>query len=138
MNNVYLKYKFLGLIVFLFICSFSVLFYVFYDFQKQKLNNAKREQIAKIENFFHKTIEKNLKNYSYELSSKILDNPDIILALKEQNKNKLEQLTIEKYSILLTKDPYITQMNFFSKDGTNLLRLQKLDLSGEGNDKLIV
>ena len=131
MNNVYLKYKFLGLIVFLFICSFSVLFYVFYDFQKQKLNNAKREQIAKIENFFHKTIEKNLKNYSYELSSKILDNPDIILALKEQNKNKLEQLTIEKYSILLTKDPYITQMNFFSKDGTNLLRLQKLDLSGD-------
>ena len=57
-------------------------------FKKQKLNNAKREQIAKIENFFHKTIEKNLKNYSYELSSKILDNPDIILALKEQNKNK--------------------------------------------------
>ena len=30
------------------------------------------------------------------------------------------------------KDEYITQMNFFfSKDKINILRLQKLDLSGE-------
>ncbi|MCG3680311.1 response regulator [Aliarcobacter butzleri] len=131
MNNISLKYKFLGLILFLFICSFSALFYIFYDFQKQKLNNAKNEQIGKIENFFYKTTEKNLKNYSYNLSNEILDDYNIIVALKEQNREKLEELTIKKYNILLKNDPYITQMNFFSKDGTNLLRLQKLDLSGD-------
>ncbi|WP_418186452.1 response regulator [Aliarcobacter lanthieri] len=131
MNKISLKYKFLSLIVFLFICSFSSLFYIFYDFQKQKLNSAKTEQIIKIENSFYKNIEKHLKDYSYELSNKILEDPKVIIAVKEQNKDKLEQLTVDKYNIFLTKDPYIRQMNFFFKDGTNLLRLHKLDLSGD-------
>lgn len=129
------KYKFLGLILFLFVCSFGILFYIFYDFQKQKLNNAKNEQIGKIENFFYKTTEKNLKNYSYALSNEILADYNIITALKEKNREKLEELTIKKYNILLKNDPYITQMNFFSKDGSNFLRLQKLNLSGDNSLK---
>ncbi|WP_418185960.1 response regulator [Aliarcobacter vitoriensis] len=131
MNEKYFKYKFLFLIIFLFICSFSALFYIFYDFQKQKLNSEKKEQIKKINNSFYKNIEKHLKDYSYELSNKILEDPKVIKAVKEQNKDKLEQLTIDKYNILLKKDPYIRQMNFIFKDGTNLLRLQNLDLSGD-------
>ncbi|RBQ31144.1 hypothetical protein CRU92_08210 [Arcobacter sp. FW59] len=131
MNEKYFKYKFLFLIISLFICSFSALFYIFYDFQKQKLNSEKKEQIKKINNSFYKNIEKHLKDYSYELSNKILEDQKVITAVKEQNKDKLEQLTIDKYNILLTKDPYIRQMNFFFKDGTNLLRLHKLDLSGD-------
>ena len=38
MKNYSLKYKFLGLIIFLFLFSFIAFFYIFYDFQKQKLN----------------------------------------------------------------------------------------------------
>ncbi len=61
MKNDSLKYKFLGLIIFLFICSFSSLVYIFYDFQKEKLIHLKDDNTNQIENFFYKTIEKKSK-----------------------------------------------------------------------------
>ena len=63
MKNYSLKYKFLGLIIFLFLSSFIAFFYIVYDFQKQKLKILKDEQILKIDNSFNKNIEKHLKNY---------------------------------------------------------------------------
>ena len=131
MKNYSLKYKFLGLIIFLFICSFSSLVYIFYDFQKERLIHAKDDNTNQIENFFYKTIEKNLKNYSFDISNNFLDDPDMIEAFKQKDKNKLEQLAFQKYKHLTIKDPYITQMNFFLKDGTHFLRLHKLDYSGD-------
>ena len=131
MKNYSLKYKFLGLIIFLFICSFSSLVYIFYDFQKERLIHAKDDNTNQIENFFYKTIEKNLKNYSFDISKKFLDDSDMIEAFKQKDKNKLEQLAFQKYKHLTIKDPYITQMNFFLKDGTHFLRLHKLDYSGD-------
>ena len=131
MKNYSLKYKFLGLIIFLFICSFSSLVYIFYDFQKESLIHAKDDNTNPIENFFYKTIEKNLKNYSFDISKKFLDDSDMIEAFKQKDKNKLEQLAFQKYKHLTIKDPYITQMNFFLKDGTHFLRLHKLDYSGD-------
>ena len=131
MKNYSLKYKFLGLIIFLFICSFSSLVYIFYDFQKERLIHLKDDHTNQIENFFYKTIEKNLKNYSFDISKKFLDDSDMIEAFKQKDKNKLEQLAFQKYKHLTIKDPYITQMNFFLKDGTHFLRLHKLDYSGD-------
>ena len=131
MKNYSLKYKFLGLIIFLFLFSFIAFFYIFYDFQKQKLKILKDEHTNKIESFFYKTIEKNLKNYSFDISKKFLDDSDMIEAFKQKDKNKLEQLAFQKYKHLTIKDPYITQMNFFLKDGTHFLRLHKLDYSGD-------
>lgn len=58
MKNYSLKYKFLGLIIFLFLSSFIAFFYIFYDFQKQELKILKDEQILKIDNSFNKNIEK--------------------------------------------------------------------------------
>ena len=129
--NISTKYKFSLLIIFLFICSFSSLVYIFYDFQKERLIHAKDDNTNQIENFFYKTIEKNLKNYSFDISNKFLDDPDMIEAFKQKDKNKLEQLAFQKYKHLTIKDPYITQMNFFLKDGTHFLRLHKLDYSGD-------
>ncbi|MCT7484225.1 response regulator [Aliarcobacter cryaerophilus] len=131
MKNYSLKYKFLGLIIFLFLSSFIAFFYIFYDFQKQKIKILKDEHTNQIENFFYKTIEKNLKNYSFDISKKFLDDSDMIEAFKQKDKNKLEQLAFQKYKHLTIKDPYITQMNFFLKDGTHFLRLHKLDYSGD-------
>ncbi|WNL23031.1 PAS domain S-box protein [Arcobacter cryaerophilus gv. pseudocryaerophilus] len=134
MKNDSLKYKFLGLIIFLFLSSFIAFFYIFYDFQKQKVNILKDEQILKIDNSFNKNIEKHLKSYYLDIARKIFDSEDdyeIKLAIKENDRKKLEKITAEKYDILVKKDEYITQMNFFSKDKINILRLQKLDLSGE-------
>ena len=129
--NISTKYKFSLLIIFLFICSFSSLVYIFYDFQKERLIHAKDDNTNQIENFFYKTIEKNLKNYSFDISNNFLDDPDMIEAFKQKDKNKLEQLAFQKYKHLTIKDPYITQMNFFLKDGTHFLRLHKLDYSGD-------
>ncbi|MCT7606652.1 response regulator [Aliarcobacter butzleri] len=134
MKNDSLKYKFLGLIIFLFLFSFIAFFYIFYDFQKQKVNILKDEQILKVDNSFNKNIEKHLKNYYLDIARKIFDSEDdyeIKLAIKENDRKKLEEIIAEKYDILVKKDKYITQMNFFSKDKINILRLQKLDLSGE-------
>ncbi|MGJ0297691.1 response regulator [Aliarcobacter cryaerophilus] len=129
--NISTKYKFALLIIFLFIYSFSSLVYIFYDFQKERLIHAKDDNTNQIENFFYKTIEKNLKNYSFDISKKFLDDSDMIEAFKQKDKNKLEQLAFQKYKHLTIKDPYITQMNFFLKDGTHFLRLHKLDYSGD-------
>ena len=52
--NIPTKYKFSLLIIFLFICSFSSLVYVFYDFQKEKLIHLKDDHTNKIESFFMK------------------------------------------------------------------------------------
>ncbi|MDN5103026.1 response regulator [Aliarcobacter butzleri] len=134
MKNYSLKYKFLGLIIFLFLFSFIAFFYIFYDFQKQKLKILKDEQILKIDNSFNKNIEKHLKNYYFDIAKKIFDSEDdyeIKLTIKENDRKKLEEIIAEKYDILVKKDKYITQMNFFSKDKINIFRLQKLDLSGE-------
>ena len=134
MKNYSLKYKFLGLIIFLFLSSFIAFFYIVYDFQKQKLKILKDEQILKIDNSFNKNIEKHLKNYYFDIAKKIFDSEDdyeIKLSIKENDRKKLEEIIAEKYDILVKKDEYITQMNFFSKDKINILRLQKLDLSGE-------
>ena len=134
MKNDSLKYKFLGLIIILFLFSFIAFFYIFYDFKKQKLKILKDEQILKIDNSFNKNIEKHLKNCYFDIAKKIFDSKDdyeIKLAIKENDRKKLEEITAEKYDILVKKDEYITQMNFFSKDKINILRLQKLDLSGE-------
>ena len=65
---------------------------------------------------------------------KIFDSEDdyeIKLAIKENDRKKIRGNNSRKYDILVKKDEYITQMNFFSKDKINILRLQKLDLSGE-------
>lgn len=129
--NISTKYKFSLLIVFLFICSFSSLVYVFYDFQKEKLIHLKDDHTNKIESFFYKTIEKNLKNYSLDISNTFLDDSSIREAFKQKDKNKLEQLAFQKYKLLTKKDQYITQMNFFLKDGTHFIRLHKLDYSGD-------
>ncbi|MGJ0362497.1 response regulator [Aliarcobacter cryaerophilus] len=129
--NIPTKYKFSLLIVFLFICSFSSLVYVFYDFQKEKLIHLKDDNTNQIESFFYKTIEKNLKNYSLDISNTFLDDSSIREAFKQKDKNKLEQLAFQKYKLLTKKDQYITQMNFFLKDGTHFLRLHKLDYSGD-------
>lgn len=129
--NIPTKYKFSLLIVFLFICSFSSLVYVFYDFQKEKLIHLKDDHTNKIESFFYKTIEKNLKNYSLDISNTFLDDSTIREAFKQKDKNKLEQLAFQKYKLLTKKDQYITQMNFFLKDGTHFIRLHKLDYSGD-------
>lgn len=129
--NIPTKYKFSLLIIFLFICSFSSLVYVFYDFQKEKLIHLKDDHTNKIESFFYKTIEKNLKNYSLDISNTFLDDSSIREAFKQKDKNKLEQLAFQKYKLLTKKDQYITQMNFFLKDGTHFLRLHKLDYSGD-------
>ena len=88
MKNDSLKYKFLGLIIFLFICSFSSLVYIFYNFQKESLIHAKDDNTNQIENFFYKTIEKNLKNYSFDISKKFLDDSDMIEAFKKKDKKK--------------------------------------------------
>src|SRR5574344_82237 len=129
--NIPTKYKFSLLIVFLFICSFSSLVYIFYDFQKEKLIHLKDDHTNKIESFFYETIEKNLKNYSLDISNTFLDDSTIREAFKQKDKNKLEQLAFQKYKLLTKKDQYITQMNFFLKDGTHFLRLHKLDYSGD-------
>lgn len=129
--NIPTKYKFSLLIVFLFICSFSSLVYVFYDFQKEKLIHLKDDHTNKIKSFFYKTIEKNLKNYSLDISNTFLDDSTIREAFKQKDKNKLEQLAFQKYKLLTKKDQYITQMNFFLKDGTHFIRLHKLDYSGD-------
>ena len=131
MKNDSLKYKFLGLIIFLFLSSFIAFFYIFYDFQKQELKILKDEHTNKIESFFYKTIEKNLKNYSLDISNTFLDDSTIREAFKQKDKNKLEQLAFQKYKLLTKKDQYITQMNFFLKDGTHFIRLHKLDYSGD-------
>ena len=70
MKNYSLKYKFLGLIIFLFLCSFIAFFYIVYDFQKQKLKILKDEQILEIDNSFNKNIEKHLKSYYLEIAKK--------------------------------------------------------------------
>ncbi|WP_066404574.1 response regulator [Aliarcobacter cryaerophilus] len=129
--NIPTKYKFSLLIIFLFICSFSSLVYIFYDFQKERLTHAKDDHTNKIESFFYKTIEKNLKNYSLDISNTFLDDSSIREAFKQKDKNKLEQLAFQKYKLLTKKDQYITQMNFFLKDGTHFIRLHKLDYSGD-------
>src|SRR5574344_468462 len=129
--NIPTKYKFSLLIVFLFICSFSSLVYIFYDFQKEKLIHLKDDHTNKIESFFYETIEKNLKNYSLDISNTFLDDSTIREAFKQKDKNKLEQLAFQKYKLLTKKDQYISQMNFFLKDGTHFLRLHKLDYSGD-------
>ncbi len=75
-------------------------FYIFYDFQKQKLNILKDEQILKIDNSFNKNIEKHLKNYYFDIARKIFDSEDdyeIKLAIKENDRKKLEEITAEKY-----------------------------------------
>lgn len=47
MKNYSLKYKFLGLIIFLFLFSFIAFFYIFYDFQKEKLIHLKDDHTFK-------------------------------------------------------------------------------------------
>ena len=99
MKNDSLKYKFLGLIIFLFLSSFIAFFYIFYDFQKQELKILKDEQILKIDNSFNKNIEKHLKNYYFDIARKIFDSEDdyeIKLAIKENDRKKLEKITAEK------------------------------------------
>ena len=76
MKNYSLKYKFLGLIIFLFLSSFIAFFYIFYDFQKQKVNILKDEQILKIDNSFNKNIEKHLKSYYLDIAKRIFDSED--------------------------------------------------------------
>jgi len=124
------RQKTLGLILGILICSFSLFFYIFYDFQKQRLESIKNEYMQKIENSYYKNMEKHLKEYSYEVADAFL-NDFIIQAVENNNKEVLKKSSLEKYSTLTEHDKYIEQVNFYTHEGTALLRLKNLDFSGD-------
>jgi PAS domain S-box-containing protein len=126
----YLKHKTLGLVFLILLCTFGLFFYIFYDFQKNRLDNIKHQYIEKIENSYYKNVDKHLKEYYKDVASTFL-NDNIIKAFSKKNKEELLELTYLKYKELLKSDVYITQMNFHTNDGTTFLRLQNLELYGD-------
>ncbi|MFA7091745.1 MAG: response regulator [Arcobacteraceae bacterium] len=126
----YLKHKTLGLIFLILLCTFGLFLYIFYDFQKNRLDSNKQQYIEKIENSYYKNIEKHLKEHYKEVANTFL-NEEIVKAFSKKNKEELVQLTYSKYNELIKNDAYITQMNFHDSDGMTFLRLQNLELYGD-------
>jgi PAS domain S-box-containing protein len=126
----YLKYKTLGLIFLILCSSFSLFFYIFYDFQKSRLESVKQQYVEKIENSYNKNIQKHFKEHYKEVINNFL-NIQMIEALAKKNKEALEELTHDKYQELINSDSYVRQMNFYEDDGTVFLRLQNPQLFGD-------
>lgn len=126
----YLKHKTLGLVFFILLCAFGLFFYIFYDFQKSRLESVKQQYVEKIENSYNKNIQKHVKEHYKEVINNFL-NIQMIEALAKKNKEALKELTHDKYQELINSDSYVRQMNFYEEDGTVFLRLQNPQLFGD-------
>lgn len=126
----YLKHKTLGLVFFILLCAFGLFFYIFYDFQKSRLESVKQQYVEKIENSYNKNIQKHFKEHYKEVINSFL-NMQMLKALAKKDKKTLQELTHNKYQELINSDAYINQMNFYEDDGTVFLRLQNPQLFGD-------
>ena len=128
----YLKHKTLGLVFFILLCAFGLFFYIFYDFQKSRLESVKQQYVEKIENSYNKNIQKHFKEHYKEVINSFL-NMQMLKALAKKDKKTLQELTHNKYQELINSDAYINQMNFYEDDGTNFLRVQNPQLFGDNS-----
>lgn len=126
----YLKHKTLGFVFLILFCAFGLFFYIFYDFQKSRLESVKQQYVEKIENSYNKNIQKHFKEHYKEVINSFL-NMQMLKALAKKDKKTLQELTHDKYQELINSDSYVRQMNFYEEDGTVFLRLQNPQLFGD-------
>ena len=89
----YLKHKTLGLVFFILLCAFGLFFYIFYDFQKSRLESVKQQYVEKIENSIKKIIKKNFKEHNKKVINSFL-NIQMLKAFPKKKKKTLQELLI--------------------------------------------
>lgn len=124
----YLKYKTLGLVFLILLATFGLFFYIFYDFQKHRLEGLKKQYNEKIENFHNKNIQEYITEQYREVAYNFL-NKEILASLSSQNKEDLLELTHSKYQKIINNDPNIKEMNFYVHQDAAFLQLHNLTYS---------
>jgi PAS domain S-box-containing protein len=130
LNDRQLQTQTLGLVFMILLTAFGLFFYIFYDFQKSRLESVKQQYVEKIENSYNKNIQKHFKEHYKEVINSFL-NMQMLKALAKKDKKTLQELTHDKYQELINSDSYVRQMNFYEEDGTVFLRLQNPQLFGD-------
>ena len=109
---------------------FGVFFYTFYQFQKDKLEEIEAMYYKKVQNSFVKNQELHLKNRYLDEGKKFLT-AQMIEAIKQNEREKLQELAMPLFQSLKKNDEYLQLMQFHLKDGSSFLRLHKLEHFGD-------
>ena len=123
------RYTFLALFSIITL-SFGVIFYIFYMFQSNKLNETKAQYYQKIKNSFEKNVDLHLKEH-YTTTAEAFLTDAMIKAVAQKDRKKLIALTLDKYKQLKAEDKYLEIMHFHQSDGISLLRLHDLTSYGD-------
>ncbi len=125
-----LKIKILLVISVIFGILFGVFFYTFYQSKKDELEQIKENHYKRVKNSFTKNQELHLKNRYFEESKKFLT-LQMIEAMKEKKRKKLQELALPLFQSLQKNDQYLQIIQFHLKDGTSFLRLHNLEHFGD-------
>jgi PAS domain S-box-containing protein len=119
--------------------TFALFFYMFYQYQSERLNETKTQYYAKIKNSFEKNVEIHLKEHYTQVALSFLTK-EVIDAVGEHERDKVADLTLKKYLKLKKEDQYLSILHFHLNDGTTLLRLHNLENYGDAiaKERLIV
>ncbi len=123
------RYTFLALFSIMAL-SFGVIFYIFYMFQSNRLNETKAQYYQKIKNSFEKNVDLHLKEH-YTTTAEAFLTDAMIKAVAQKDRKKLIALTLDKYKQLKAEDKYLEIMHFHQSDGISLLRLHDLTSYGD-------
>ena len=126
----YLKAKAIISIFTIVLLSMGMIFYVFYGFQQDRLDNIKSQNYDKITNSFILNTQKHLQEHYLELATQFITE-EMIQAVHQNNRQELINLTYKNYMELVQQDPYITMAHFHSADGKSLLRLHNINKFGD-------
>ncbi|MDD5051315.1 MAG: ATP-binding protein [Sulfuricurvum sp.] len=110
--------------------SFGTIFYIFYMFQSNRLEETKAQYYQKIKSSFEKNVELHLKEH-YTATAEAFLTDEIIKAVAQKDRKKLITLTQNKYNQLKAEDEYLEIMHFHQSDGISLLRLHDLTRYGD-------
>ena len=114
---------FISTIIFI---SFGMFFYVFYQYKKDELNKITAYQYKKIENSFHRNIERNIQEHYINVAEKFITT-QMLEAIAQNDREKLLEFSKDSYNTLKLTDRYLEQFHFHRKDGTTLLRLHRVE-----------
>ncbi len=122
MDERYSKHKLLISQFILIALTFGAFFYLFYQYQLDRLDEVKTQYYTKIQNSFAKNTEIHLKNYYTAIAHSFIT-PELLEAMAHKDREKVTNLTAYKYKQLKAQDPYLSILHFHQSDGITLLRL---------------
>ncbi len=130
MNYNILKNKILLMFLLLTLFLIGVILSVQYKIEKNTVKDMINLEKERFQNVYHYSINNFYLMYR-SIGLKIINNPEIALAVKNREREKLLLLTKDIYEQLKIENPHFYNMHFHTKDSKSIVRLHKPDKFGD-------